>query len=155
MLDSTIKQIWSNNLTVQSYLQMFFKTIETGTNIAFFPEGGTGNGKQIKFFHSSIFELAISIGYNVQPLLIRMLSINGEKISDENIDNVVFHSHKVSIIAHILHLLSNHSIVVEVDVLLKIPYKTIKKNNITRKEVCLMTENQVKNSFESYLEGHK
>ncbi len=87
--------------------------------------------------------------------MIRMLSINGEKISDENIDKVVFYSHKVSIIAHILHLLFNHFIVVEVDLFSKIPYKTIKKNNITRKDICLMAEDQVKNGFESYLEGHQ
>jgi len=44
--------------------------INNNSNVLFFPEGETSNGRQIKRIYSGLFESAISAGMDVQPMLI-------------------------------------------------------------------------------------
>ncbi|MCK4577479.1 MAG: 1-acyl-sn-glycerol-3-phosphate acyltransferase, partial [Candidatus Marinimicrobia bacterium] len=124
---------------------------KAGINMALFPEGGTGDGTHLKPFHSSFFQMAIDTGYDVQPLLIRILNINSEKITSENIDRVIFHGHKVNVVSHILQMLNNRSITISVDLLPRLNRETITNNNLSRKEICLMTETAINHRFNQYL----
>ena len=90
---------------------------ETKLNFVFFPEGGTNDGVQMRSFSTSFFQIGLNTHYDIQPLTINILEIDGLKVTDKNIDHVVFHGHAIRLIPHILQLFTLKSIVLQVDLL--------------------------------------
>ncbi|MFK5893478.1 MAG: lysophospholipid acyltransferase family protein [Pseudomonadota bacterium] len=50
--------------------QQIEQIIKNKSNVVFFPEGATGDGKQINTIYSGLFESAIIAGMDVQPMLV-------------------------------------------------------------------------------------
>jgi 1-acyl-sn-glycerol-3-phosphate acyltransferase len=129
--------------------------VNTNTNIAFFPEGGTNNGKQLESFHSSFFKLVNKTRYSLQPLFIQVKSINNEKCSSNNLETVVFHGHDESVITHIIKMFRNKSIRIVIEVLDSLNSDKIVKENLKRKYLCDYTEKHINDSFNYYHKGVK
>lgn len=119
----------------------------TNLNIAFFPEGGTGDGFTLRKFKSSFFDLAIMAEKNVVPVEIQIDTINN-KIPDENIINrVVYHNYPGSLFHHILNALRLRSIEVSYNVLPEISYYGIYSKYLSRKKICEIAEEEINDYF--------
>ena len=123
---------------------------ETKLNFVFFPEGGTNDGVQMRSFSTSFFQIGLNTHYDIQPLTINILEVNGSKVTDKNIDYVVFHGHTIRLIPHILQLFTLKSIVLQVDLLTPITPDDIAKNNWNRKQIGKKCEEDIKRSLNKY-----
>lgn len=117
----------------------------TDLSIAFFPEGGTGDGFKLRRFNSSFFELALAAKKNVIPVVIRIETINDETPNQDNINQVVFHNSQGNILKHSLKLLQLKSIAINVTVLPQISYYEIHSKYLLRKHICMMAEKRISN----------
>jgi len=115
----------------------------TDLSIAFFPEGGTGDGFKIRRFKSSFFELAFTAKKNVIPVVIRIEAINKETPNHDNINQVVFHSSQENILKHLLKLLQLKSIEISATVLPQISYYEIHSKYLSRKKICEIAEKEI------------
>lgn len=112
---------------------------KTGVNLAFFPEGGTGNGINLRPFHPSFFELAKTTNYSVQPVMLNIVTINNQNVTPQNINKVVFYGPALSettVISHIFQLLRLKVIDITIDILQDIPWREIKSGDLHRKHIC-------------------
>ncbi|PIS28866.1 MAG: hypothetical protein COT43_05410 [Candidatus Marinimicrobia bacterium CG08_land_8_20_14_0_20_45_22] len=116
---------------------------KTSLNVAFFPEGATGDGFELKKFNSSFFELAFTTKKNVVPVVIQIEKINKETPNQENINQVVFHNFRGNIIIHLLRLLQLKSIEIGFTVLPQISYYEIKTKYLSRRKICEVAENEI------------
>jgi 1-acyl-sn-glycerol-3-phosphate acyltransferase len=123
---------------------------ETKLNFVFFPEGGTNDGVQMRSFSTSFFQIGLNTHYDMQPLTINILEINGSKVTDKNIDHVVFHGHTIRLIPHILQLFTLKSIVMQVDLLTPITPDDIAKNEWDRKQIGKKCEEDIKRNLTQY-----
>jgi len=122
----------------------------TGLNLAFFPEGGTGDGFTLRPFHPPFFEIARQAGYSVQPIALNIVAINHQKVSPQNINKVVFHGPELSeitVIQHIIQLLRIKSIDLAVNVLQDIPFREIQEKGLNRKQICDKCETRISNNY--------
>jgi 1-acyl-sn-glycerol-3-phosphate acyltransferase len=117
----------------------------TDLSIAFFPEGGTGDGFKLRRFNSSFFELALTAKKNVIPVVIRIETINDEAPNQDNMNQVVFHNSQENILKHSLKLLQLKSIAINVTVLPQISYYEIHSKYLLRKHICMMAEKRISN----------
>ncbi|MBU4446192.1 MAG: 1-acyl-sn-glycerol-3-phosphate acyltransferase [Candidatus Marinimicrobia bacterium] len=115
----------------------------TVLSIAFFPEGGTGDGFKLKRFNSSFFELAFTTKKNVIPVVIRIETINKEAPNQDNMNQVVFHNSQENILKHSLKLLQLKSIEISVTVLPQISYYEIHTKYLSRKKICEIAEKEI------------
>lgn len=115
----------------------------TNVNIAFFPEGATGDGFKLNRFKSSFFELAYTTKGNVVPVVIRVKSINGKVPNKDTINQVVFHNTGEHVIKHILKLLQLKSIGISVVDLPQISYYDITSKKLSRKDICKIAEDKI------------
>lgn len=115
----------------------------TNLNIAFFLEGGTGDGFNLRRFNSSFFELAFASKKNVVPVAIQIESINKELPDQENINQVVFHNSYKNLFFHILRLLQLKSIEISVTILPRISYNEIYSKYLSRKNICEIAEKEI------------
>jgi len=115
----------------------------TDLSIAFFPEGGTGDGFKLKRFNSSFFELAFTTKKNVIPVAIRIETINKEAPNQDNMNQVVFHNSQENILKHSLKLLQLKSIVISFTILPQISYYEIHTKYLSRKKICEIAEKEI------------
>jgi len=60
-----------NQRDVLRVVQTVAQALTGGDAVAFFPEGTTGHGPELKPFHANLLEAAIAAGVPVQPVLLR------------------------------------------------------------------------------------
>ncbi len=65
-------------------------TLEAGERIAFFPEGTTGEGKEVRMFHSSLLQAAILAKAQVWPVAIRYINEHGDIDTDPAFIDMTF-----------------------------------------------------------------
>lgn len=53
------------------------RILDSGSNVALFPEGTTTDGSQLLHFHAALLQPAVESGHAVQPLAIRYLDSEG------------------------------------------------------------------------------
>jgi 1-acyl-sn-glycerol-3-phosphate acyltransferase len=120
---------------------------ETQLNLVFFPEGGTNDGVQMRSFSTSFFQIGLNTHYDIQPLTINILEINGSIVTNKNINHVVFHGKNNRLIQHIFQLFTLKSIVLQVDLLKPITPDDIAKNNWNRKQIGKKCEEDIKRNL--------
>jgi len=128
---------------------------ETQLNLVFFPEGGTNDGIHFLPFSTSFFQIGLNTHYDILPLTINILEINGSKVTDKNIDHVVFHGHTIRLIPHILQLFTLKSIVLQMDLLTPITPNDIAKNNWNRKQIGKKCEETIKKNLTKYADIYR
>lgn len=116
---------------------------QTDLNVAFFPEGGTGDGFELKRFNSSFFKLAFTAKKNVIPVVIQIETINKEPPNQDNINQVVFHNSRGNILIHLPRLLQLKSIGINYTILPRISYNDIYSKYISRKKICEIAEKEI------------
>ena len=136
----------SRNRTIPYIIEKTTDIIRyTDLNIAFFPEGRTGDGFKLNKFNSSFFELAHTTKKNVVPVVIRIKSINNEVPNQSNINQVVYHNSSGNIVKHLLKLLQLRSIEISFTDLPQISSSDISLKNYSRKDICKIAEEKINN----------
>jgi len=128
---------------------------ETQLNLVFFPEGGTNDGIHCLPFSTSFFQIGLNTHYDILPLTINILEINGSEVTDKNINHVVFHGKGVPLIPHILQLFTLKSIVLQVDLLTPITPNDIAKNNWNRKQIGKKCEETILKNLTKYADIYR
>jgi 1-acyl-sn-glycerol-3-phosphate acyltransferase len=52
-------------------MERVVERLQGGLPVGVFPEGGTGDGSQVRTFHARIFQVAVDAGVPVQPVALR------------------------------------------------------------------------------------
>ncbi len=89
--------------------------LDYGFTVVLFPEAGTSDGTSLLPFRPSLFESAIQSGADIVPVCIRYQKIDGQPLSMQNKDQIVFYG-GVKFVPHIIRLFRHHDIEVEVSI---------------------------------------
>lgn len=101
-------------------IQRFAHTIKEGFKVVLFPEGTSTDGRTVKDFRSSLFQVALSAKADILPVCIKYTSIDGKAMDDSNRDTVCWYG-DMEFAPHLINLLG-HRIEVRVSVLDPITY---------------------------------
>jgi 1-acyl-sn-glycerol-3-phosphate acyltransferase len=113
-----------------------------GLPVVLFPEGTTSNGERVQLFKNSLFDSAVIAQADIEPVCLRYLRANNERITPQNRDNVFYHG-GVSFGKHLLRFLSLASVDVEV-----VPLTAINVSpGRSRKELAAETHEVISESY--------
>ncbi len=105
--------------------------IESGENIIIFPEGTTNNGREIKKFKTSLFDIVLNTGIKIQPIIIKYTAFDGKEINEKNIDRIAWHG-DMTLVPHLLSVMHSKGMKVKIEYLDKISADNFKE----RKELA-------------------
>ncbi len=83
--------------------------INCGVNVVLFPEGTTSDGRKIRKFKSSLFDVPAKMKMSVVPLSVRYTHIAEKPINDDMIDKIAWHGGAI-LAPHFWNLLGYRSI---------------------------------------------
>lgn len=105
---------------IMGEIKNFATFLQDGFNVVLFPEATSTDGKQLRPFKKSLFQVAIEAEKPVLPICIKYLSSQGQAISDKNRDNFYWYG-DMSFLPHFLRLIKTKNTLIEVTILNEIP----------------------------------
>ncbi|MBC7715091.1 MAG: 1-acyl-sn-glycerol-3-phosphate acyltransferase [Rhizobacter sp.] len=90
--------------------------LSSGLNVVVFPEAKSSNGEEVLRFRRPLFQSAINSGKNVLPLCVNYRTLDGDKITIKNRDDVFWYG-DMPFLNHALTLFSHKKIVAELSVM--------------------------------------
>ncbi len=87
--------------------------LAAGAAVLGFPEGTSTDGHDLLPFRSGFFQAAVDAGAPVVPASVRYLELDGEPVTEENLDVVAWFKGE-SFFAHVMRLASHRSVLAEV-----------------------------------------
>lgn len=123
----------------------FAKYLDDGFNVVLFPEGTSTDGKEMKNFKKSLFQIAIEANKSVLPICIKYTDVDGKPISDENRNKVYWYGDD-SFLPHILRVVKLKEINIEVTLLDEV----VVNNTCDRKAVSNNAFEQINSKYKSY-----
>jgi len=94
--------------------------LKQGFTVVLFPEATSSSGESVLPFKSALLDAALEVGSNILPVCVNYLSIDGNKITTLNRDNVFYYG-DMQFADHFLRLLKLHTIHLELRVLESVP----------------------------------
>ncbi len=122
---------------IAEYIDKIASALKSGTNVLFFPEGTSSDGRNLLPFKAAFFEAPISAGSRIVPVSIIYTSINGEPVTEENKDSVYWYG-DMTFADHFFRLLSFWKLDVEVKIHPVVDIGTKGDNALLRKRACEM-----------------
>jgi len=120
--------------------------LENKSSVVFFPEGKTGDGKQIQNLHSGLFQSAITAGMDVQPILVVYKDTSGYPSS------VVPYLKEQSLYESIMAVLDETAggkyITAHLFALENIPTKDSNGNEVSRKDIGVDVKQRLSKQLE-------
>lgn len=101
-------------------IERFSDTIRKGFKVVLFPEGTSTDGRSLKDFRASLFQVAIGAQATILPVCISYQSVDGQPFGDANRDTICWYG-DMDFVPHFIGLL-NHQIEARVTVLDPIPF---------------------------------
>lgn len=92
------------------------ESLKRGLNVTIFPEAKSTNGEAVISFKRPLFQAAMISQVRVLPVCINYLTLDGEKLTVKNRDNVFWYGDK-AFLTHVLNLFSHHGLTAELIVL--------------------------------------
>jgi 1-acyl-sn-glycerol-3-phosphate acyltransferase len=92
------------------------ESLKKGLNVAIFPEAKSTNGEAVLSFKRPLFQAAILSQARVLPVCINYLTLDGEKLTLKNRDNVFWYG-DTAFLTHVLRLFSHRGLSAELVVL--------------------------------------
>ena len=118
-----------NRAELKNEIQSVADKLTRGFNVALFAEATSSDGSGVLPFRSAMVESVILAEKKILPLCIRYTAINGAPADRSNLDAVCYYGN-MTFFPHLINLLKQKSVKVEVTVLPPIDTKSM-----TRKEV--------------------
>lgn len=101
-----------NPLSLKEEISKFSDTIAAGFKVVLFPEGTSTNGKDIKDFRRSLFQIALNENCPILPVCIKYTKLDGNELNDSTRDIIAWYG-DMAFAAHFMKLI-NHRIEVEI-----------------------------------------
>lgn len=90
--------------------------LKSGLNVVVFPEAKSSNGEVVLKFRTPLLQAAVNSGVKVLPLCINYRTLDGEKITLKNRDEVFWYG-DMSFFTHALNLFSHKNVVADFSVM--------------------------------------
>lgn len=100
-------------------IKKFATTIQEGFKVVLYPEGTSTNGKTVKAFRKSLFEVPVKAQCPILPVCIRYTHLDGKTITDNTRDYICWYG-DMTFVPHFMKLLG-HKIRAEIEILDPIP----------------------------------
>ena len=114
-LSDTIFVNRMNYSNIKTELARIVSVLGSGANVILFPEGTSGDGKQLGAFKTSFFEAPLKAGCRIVPLAVRYFRVNGKPVTDENKDSVYWYG-DMYFFPHLMGVLGLHDVEIEVKI---------------------------------------
>jgi 1-acyl-sn-glycerol-3-phosphate acyltransferase len=114
-LSDTIFVNRMNYSNIKVELARIVSILSAGANVILFPEGTSGDGKQLGVFKTSFFEAPLKAGCRIVPLAVRYCKVNGKPVTDENKDLVYWYG-DMYFFPHLMGVLGLNDIEIEVKI---------------------------------------
>lgn len=102
-------------VSLKKEIDNFSDAIRQGFKVVLFPEGTSTNGRTVKEFRKSLFQVPVNAGCPILPVCIKYKTIDGKAIDDSNRDLVYWYG-DMDFAPHFMKLL-NRRIEVEIEIL--------------------------------------
>lgn len=102
-------------VSLKKEIDNFSDAIRQGFKVVLFPEGTSTDGRTVKDFRKSLFQVAVSAGCPILPVCIKYKTLDGKAIDDSNRDLVYWYG-DMDFAPHFMKLL-NRRIEVEIEIL--------------------------------------
>jgi lyso-ornithine lipid O-acyltransferase len=102
-------------VSLKREIENFSDAIRQGFKVVLFPEGTSTDGRTVKDFRKSLFQVALSAGCPILPVCIKYKTLDGKAIDDSNRDLVYWYG-DMDFAPHFMKLLSRR-IDVEIEIL--------------------------------------
>ncbi|RQD66511.1 MAG: 1-acyl-sn-glycerol-3-phosphate acyltransferase [Desulfonatronovibrio sp. MSAO_Bac4] len=131
------------NTNLRQEIERITSVLRDGYVVTLFPEARTSDGKGVLPFKGALFEAAIKSETDVTPVCISYPSIDGQNLSLENKDVVVFHG-GVKFFPHIINLFKYHNIEAEVEFFPRISTKGKRRKDVVVQSYELIEKSYMK-----------
>lgn len=131
------------HLSLKTEIQNFSDAINQGFKVVLFPEATSSDGKTVREFRRSLFQIALNANCPILPVCIKYQSIDHHKISDRNRDLICWYGN-MSFVPHFMKLLG-HKIGAEIKILEPI----VQIQGKTRSELSEAAYQQIYDSYHS------
>lgn len=101
---------------IKGEITNFAQFLKDGFDVVLYPEATSTNGKALRKFRKSLFQIAIEANRPILPLCIKYTEIDGKPISDANRDFICWYG-DMTFVPHFLKVLTLKNVKVEITVL--------------------------------------
>ncbi|HOH97668.1 MAG TPA: lysophospholipid acyltransferase family protein [Candidatus Cloacimonadota bacterium] len=122
-------------------IKKFSQTIKDGFKVVLFPEGTSTNGRTVKDFRKSLFEVPVKAQCPILPVCIRYTHLDGQEITDATRDYICWYG-DMTFVPHFMKLLGR-KIRAQIEILDPIPVPMQK----TRAELSEAVYGQIHSSY--------
>lgn len=129
------------HLSLKTEIQNFTAVIKQGFNVVLFPEGTSSDGRTVREFRRSLFQIALNADCPILPVCIKYQSIDHQKLSDRNRDLICWYGN-MTFLPHFMKLLG-HKISAEIRILEPI----VQIQGKTRSELSEAAYRQIHDSY--------
>jgi len=105
-----------NPRNLHNELKTIKKYFDKDFMVCFFPEGTSSDGKSVLPFKKSLFQLGLETGAPIQPIVLNYLTVNNEKFSDKNRDDVCWYG-DIKFFDHFFNLIQLKEVTAQLQVL--------------------------------------
>ncbi|MCK9557363.1 MAG: lysophospholipid acyltransferase family protein [Candidatus Cloacimonetes bacterium] len=132
-----------NPMSLKEEIKIFSDTIAQGFKVVLFPEGTSTNGKDIREFRRSLFQIALNENCPILPVCIKYTHLDGEPLNERSRDTIAWYG-DMSFAPHFMKLIG-HRIDAEIH-FLDITHNPGEK---TRQELSNSVYEQMRTCFHS------
>lgn len=101
-----------NPMSLKEEIRKFSDTIASGFKVVLFPEGTSTDGRDIREFRRSLFQIALNENCPILPVCIKYTHWDGLPLNDSNRDNIAWYG-DMTFASHFMKLIG-HSICAEI-----------------------------------------
>lgn len=130
---------------IRGEIENFAQFLLDGFNIILFPEATSTNGKELRKFRKSLFQVAIEAQKPLLPICIKYLTNDGEPITDKNRDNLYWYG-DMPFLPHFWRLIKTKKTEIEITILDRIEVTS----ESDRKDISDQAYAQMSEKYYSY-----
>lgn len=130
---------------IMGEIKNFAGFLKDGFNVVLFPEATSTDGKQLRKFKKSLFQVAIEAQKPLLPICVKYLSSDGEPITDKNRDNLYWYG-DMSFLPHFMRLIKTKKSLIEITILERIEVTP----ESDRKELTDLAFERISEKYNSY-----
>ena len=130
---------------IKGEITNFAQYLKDGFNVVLFPEATSTDGKELRKFKKSLYQIAIEANKPILPMCIKYTTNNGKPIDDSNRDNLYWYG-DMGFLPHFWRLIKTRRTTIEITILDEI--KVTPESN--RKDLCEESFEMINSKYHSY-----
>ncbi len=130
---------------IKGEINNFANYLRDGFNVVLFPEATSTDGKELRKFKKSLYQVAIEANKAILPICIKYTHCNGKPIDDTNRDNLFWYG-DMGFLPHFWRLLNIKNAQVEITILDELQVGP----DSERRELCDTTYQMIHDKYHTY-----